>query len=416
MVRRNAQVALRPEAEAAGRDLWNRAIQTGDDLYAGNLSDLTAIGLAALGGEAPHLSPAANDDGQDGGGGGFQLRSTLSANPEPAPSPPREAAYPSVSELDVAGRPPDRTPHPGFLDSLNHDPVAAAAAGFAGYAVGVPAGVLRGGWHAVEGVGHGLNFVGSLFFPKGEAKAWGEAQTATHNALQYGRSVLADPSRLASDAVYGAKAANRSLNPFATPIPGTASGAFNHELGIGANGGETLANIVGAFATPEFAGGVNAARTFAATREANISEMTRKGVEEQTAGYLSKRYDGQGDHVLIPRRQDSIVGIKTPWLKKVPIPDWIMDSPLNVSKPRGMSQGDFYEYHYGVDPRFYGARLPRDLNGGKGWSGNRLGLDRFDGPERIWKRMPSAWKDYYTGVASGDVVRQLPQDTAETPQ
>jgi hypothetical protein len=59
MARRNAQVALRPEAGAAGRDLWNRAIQTGDDLYAGTPSDLTAIGLAALSGAAPHLTPSA---------------------------------------------------------------------------------------------------------------------------------------------------------------------------------------------------------------------------------------------------------------------------------------------------------------------------------------------------------------------
>lgn len=77
MARRNAQVALRPEADAAGRDLWNRAIQTGDDLYAGHPSDLTAIGLTALRGAAPHLTPPANDDrrynGYRGGRGlGFE--------------------------------------------------------------------------------------------------------------------------------------------------------------------------------------------------------------------------------------------------------------------------------------------------------------------------------------------------------
>jgi len=46
----------------------------------------------------------------------------------------------------------------------------------------------------------------------------------------------------------------------------------------------------------------------------------------------------------------------------------------------------------------------------------RLGLDRFNGPERIWNWMPSAWKDYYSGATRGDALGQLPQDRTETPQ
>ena len=42
----------------------------------------------------------------------------------------------------------------------------------------------------------------------------------------------------------------------------------------------------------------------------------------------------------------------------------------------------------------------------------RLGMERYSGPGRVWRRMPSAWKDYAAGVAA----RLLPQDTAEAPQ
>ena len=175
--------------------------------------------------------------------------------------------------------------------------------------------------------------------------------------------------------------------------------------------------IAGLFAAPEVATGLNAARTFAATRQANVAEMMEKGLNEPTARYLSKRYEGQGDHVLIPKHRIYILGFKAPdWFKKLDIPDWIMDSPLNVSKPRGMSQGDFYEYHYSVDPRYHGGTLPADLNGGKGWSGKRLGLERDPGLGRILKRTPQIWKDYASGVASGGALDQLSQHRSNAPQ
>src|SRR5258707_7981057 len=69
LVRRNAQLALRAEADAVARNLWNQSIQSGDELYAGNPSDLTAIGLAALDGAGSYATTAANDDDQGGSGG-----------------------------------------------------------------------------------------------------------------------------------------------------------------------------------------------------------------------------------------------------------------------------------------------------------------------------------------------------------
>jgi hypothetical protein len=455
MARRNAQAALQPQADAFARKLWSQASQNGGDLYAGNPSDLTAIGLAALGGVGPYATTAANSDDQGGDDGAFDPYSATGAglkqdgaaasdgdagNDGPYPSnavsnisqqglpisgsqsPGPDRSLPSgindpwVSELDVVGQPTTPTPHDGFLDRLNHSLPARVAGGAMGYIVGLPWSAIRAGRHAVEGVEDGVNFARSLLSPEGRAEALNEAMSATHNALQYGRSVMADPSELTHDAISGLAAANRSLNPLATPIPDTASGAFGHELDIGANAGETLTNIVGAVALPEVAEGLNAVRTFAATRDANIAKFMGQGFDEATARYLSKPYKGQGEHAIIPQAQDRILGFKPPWLGKVTIPDWIMDSPLNVSKPRGLSQGDFYEYHYGVDPHFYGSRLPRYLNGGKGWSGGQLGAERYSGAEQLWRRTPQIWKDYPAGATLGDSLGLLPGDDPGAPQ
>ena len=455
MVRRNAQLALRAEADAVARNLWNQSIQSGDDLYAGNPSDLTVIGLAALDGAGSYATTGANDDDQGGSGAafdrpsaaagegsvhagfgatagradlggphlsrtsnnGFQHRSPISQDQDlrPVPSLPSGANVPTVSELEVVGRPTYQAPHTGFLDSLNHSLAARIVGGGAGYLFGLPAGVARGGWHALEGIGDGLNFARSLVLPEGRAKAWNEAKTATHNALQYGRSVAANPSRLVDDAVSEGTAAIHNFVPFTT-MADTATGEIGHELAIGMNGGEALANVAGFFAAPEVVGGLNAARTFAATREANIAEMMERGLNEPTARHLSKPYKGQGDHALIQKSQKSIFGFEMPGLRRLPIPKWFMDSSLNVSIPRGLSQYDFYKYHYGVDPQFYGGRLPVDLNGGKGFSGKRLGFERYSNPGRTWARIPPIWKDYYAGVASGEAAGIFPQDSSETPQ
>jgi hypothetical protein len=186
LARRNADLAVRPEADAAARDLWNQGTQGGIDLQAPNPSDLTAIGLAALTGRTSYPGPTSDEIGDGGGvhitsaaglpygdsgaaGGQGEPDSPMDGRPRQGSSLPVEdpgrgvtspnaASDPTVSEVDVVGRRPAESPDPHFLDSLNHNPVVRGAAGFAGYAIGLPAGFLRGGWHALEGVWHDLNF------------------------------------------------------------------------------------------------------------------------------------------------------------------------------------------------------------------------------------------------------------------
>src|SRR6202012_1119685 len=146
------------EADAFARNLWGQSTQNGGDLYAGNPSDLTAIGLAALGGVAPYATTPAKDDGQGGGDGAFDPSSAtgagsiqgaavvsaggadsggsypsgavskgsqglpVSGNQNPGPNPPLASGTndPWVSELEVVGRTTSPTPHDGFLERLNH--------------------------------------------------------------------------------------------------------------------------------------------------------------------------------------------------------------------------------------------------------------------------------------------------------
>jgi len=428
IVRRNAQLALQAEADKVGRDLWNQATRDGNGLYAGNPSDLRAIGLATLGNPESYSPVTADEDerGVDpvyGFAGAPGRPSTEGGSPVPraqdrSPSPPRssEIDVPTVSELNVLGRRPVQAPHPGLLDDLDHNPAVRAAAGGLGFVGGLFVGVPRTGVHAIEGIGEAARFAGGLFNPQGRADAWNGTKAAANSTLQYLGSRLAHPSRLGSDIAAQGAAAVHSVIPFTTPMGDNVLGEMKHEFGIGANAGEALTNVVGLASGFELAQSLNAIRGFEAAQPARIAKYMAQGFDEPTAIHLSKPYKGMGDHGPVPRRQDSILGFKAPALKKVPIPDWVMDSPFNVSKPRGMSQGDFYEYHYRVDPRFYGARLPKDLNGGKGWSGKRLELERYDGPGRIWARTPSLYKDAAAAMSYDGSLRQRRQDDPGSPR
>jgi hypothetical protein len=103
-------------------------------------------------------------------------------------------------------------------------------------------------------------------------------------------------------------------------------------------------------------------------------------------------YEGMGHHGIVPRRftfQRPIDGLALPrWIPDRPLPKVVSDSALNVSKPDGVTRGQMYAYHYRVDPKFHGARLP-DGSGG-GWSGKKLGLQKYGLAERLWYSAPDA--------------------------
>jgi hypothetical protein len=443
MSRRNADVALRPQADAFARDLWNQGTQNGDNLSAPQPSDLTAIGLAALTGggvgptgtvkiggsggngsnddaDRPDLMAgseggstnqstgpygAANDSGQEPnpslGIGPNQQQHVLGGEP-PGPNPSATGTTaPWVDELEVDAPAYPKMAPPDGGGGWERNPAIKALGGTVGFVGGALVGPLRSLYHAAGDLKDAALFAGKLTNPfdaEGRAEAANQARDEIHGALQYGRSVVANPGRLVGDAAAAGKATVQSMNPFSGPPADTAWDEMQHEFGIGMNAGEAAANVAGFFGGGEAIAGLRAVRAFEATREANIAKSMAQGLDRETAEYLSKSYEGMGHHAIIPQRFETISSEK--WGIPIPaalegkkIPKWIMDSPLNVSKPRGMSQGDFYDYHYGVDGKFHGARLPAGLNDGKGWSGKRLNQERYSLPQRLWDGTPTFWKD-----------------------
>ena len=177
-----------------------------------------------------------------------------------------------------------------------------------------------------------------------------------------------------------------------------------HQFQHGTNLGEAAANVAGLFAGGEVVQGLRAADAFEATRAANVTKFIDQGANPKLAEYLAQPYEGMGHHSGVSRK----------FAKELNLPPPLVDSRFNVAIPRGMSRGDFYEYHYRVDPAAKGFRLPAGLNDGKGWRPRELGLTKYALPERIWRGMPVRWKDAISTIPFADAPAFY--DQLEQPQ
>jgi len=89
------------------------------------------------------------------------------------------------------------------------------------------------------------------------------------------------------------------------------------------------------------------------------------------------------------------------------LPEIYSDSVFNVLKPEGISRGDFYELHYKVDPKFRGARVIP----GEGWSGKKLGLERYGLAGQLWQGSPPPLKARVGGLgATAGAGMYMPED------
>lgn len=196
-----------------------------------------------------------------------------------------------------------------------------------------------------------------------------------------------------------------SVNPFDAPMSGTFRDVVAHEFGKGANLGETAVNVAATVAAPETGIGLARAVAFDATKAARVAKLVKGGANPRLAEYLAEPYEGMGHHAVVPRRfkiPESIWGIPVDQhFAGRSLPGWLSDSPLNVSIPLGMSRDEFYKYHYAVDDRFHGAKLPADLNNGKGWSGTREGARRYGAARQVWAGMPVPLKGGIAAVGIG---------------
>ena len=291
-----------------------------------------------------------------------------------------------------AGRLPVTTPR---SKPWRETDAAKKAVGSVAYGVGAVAGAPLTVYHTARDVAEaglfGLQWAGALG-PLVQAQATKAAADAAGGALRYARSAIDDPSRVASDARDAAGHAIDNMSPFNAELSGSLWDVTKHQFQHGENLGEAATNVAGMFAGGELVQGLRAAKGFEATRVATIANLVEQGANPKLAEYLAQRYEGMGHHSLISRSR----------AKKLNLPRWLVDSPLNVAAPRGMSRNDFYKYHYQVDPKAGGFRLPAHLNGGKGWRPKELGLTKYSRPQRFWNGMPVRLKDAMATIPFAD--------------
>jgi hypothetical protein len=258
--------------------------------------------------------------------------------------------------------------------------------------------VVTGGVHLVHNALDGAilaerlqnPFVDYLISPPGES-ATDQLMGIELGALGLAKKVVTDPRGVAHEVAEGIRQLERDTDPRATPEAPTLSGEMRRNFHIGRRQGEVGMEIA-PYAVG--AGELKATADLGALARANsVGRYLKQGFSAAKAERLAQPYRGMGDHAFIKR------GARLPrLLGGAPVPEWIVDSPFNVLKPSGISTGDMYELHFKVDPQMYGARLPGGSGRGSGWSGKRLGLQKYDGPARLWFRTPNATKRAVAGT------------------
>jgi hypothetical protein len=273
--------------------------------------------------------------------------------------------------------------------------LAKGVGGAVAFVAGVPFGVGRAAVHAAGDIQDGLGFASKLASPfddEAREAAWNDVANTGRGMAKYVQDAIADPSQIVSDARDATHQAHVGLDPLATPIAGTLWDEMHHKFGVGANVGEIGANVAATLAGGEILEGLRGIEAAqGAIEAAGVPRYLKVGASPALAEHLAAPYEGMGSH-YIPRRAqfpEQVLGIPLPSpIAGQPLPKAYIDSVFNVSKPAGMSRGEFYKYHYAVDPKFYGARLPADVDEGRGWSGLKLGLQRYDRLGRLWHGAP----------------------------
>jgi hypothetical protein len=254
---------------------------------------------------------------------------------------------------------------------------------------GAAAGIVRGGVHAVEGIAEGGAFLGRLANPTRHLQAGGSPEVAqiagaVKKGATYVRKAVGDPEVILRDGAALGRRMRTELDPGATPEATTLEGEIARRFDIGMNQGELVFDVgtagIGGPAAKSMKG------FGALSRGGRAEKYLAQGFDEAKAAYLAQPYpaSGMGSH-YIPRRFG--------------LPEWFTESEFNVLKPEGISRGDMYELHYKVDPGFYGAGLEGRTRGG-GWSGKRLGLERYGPAGRIWHGAPAPLKARVGGSAA----------------
>jgi hypothetical protein len=356
---RNAQAGeLARDAEAKGRQIWEDSIRTGRDVLGRTQSELRELG------------------------------GSNSGNSKTAVAPSSTPQYSGISWLD-------------------RNPVGKAFGGDYAEKVGRTVGVARGIGHSAVGLGEGLDFVSRLLDPYdaeingADNSAWSQAFAAGKAATDYVGKGLGDPASVGRD--IGKKIHDVYVDtvPSATPVADTFIGEMKRRAGIGANQGELAWNagtLVAGTPALKAVEGLGAAAD--ATGAAKFMEM---GFTPAKAARLTEPYNGLGHHSPVPQALADKLGL----------PKWLRDSSLNVVKPDDLNQGDFYEFHFQVDPYFNVARFSPKIGGGV-WNGKVLGLQKYGPLGRFWYGTPTPLAGL--SMATGAAGLSNYQTTQDSPQ
>ncbi len=261
---------------------------------------------------------------------------------------------------------------------LDRSDAAKATAGALARAAGVVPGAARGAWHTAKDAFQGVEFLSrlanpfdALVAPPGEG-AWDQAADMVRDVVGDASNAISNPKTVvdtASDAIHRLDV---SVNPGATPQAKTFGGEVARNFNIGQNQGEF------AFDVGSLLSGIGEAKGLSLLGklpEEGAAKYLARGVSPQLSEYFAKPYTGMGHHTLARRTKLPLLG--------GPVPSAVSDNPFFLLKPGGMSNGDFYELHYSVDPFYHGGRVPREFGGG-GWSGKSLGWEKHGPLARTW--------------------------------
>jgi hypothetical protein len=277
---------------------------------------------------------------------------------------------------------------------LDQSELAKAVAGQIAETVGYVPGVFRGGRDAIKDgleaaeMGYALQHPLEALTTEGLARAgWRKLIPMTIGTVDTTEAVIHDPSILKRAAQDKLHQMNVDLNPSATPM----ADSFVDEMGrrerIGDNRGklgfDVISNVAGG-AEFRTVNGINKVRKalYGPALAANYGAASRARLAES---YV----EGMGSHYISRR-----------WGKDHGIPDWIIDSPFNVSRPPGLTKGEMYMYHAMYDPKFEGAYLGKRLDRSD-WRFKDFDAERFGPTERLIYGAPGALKGTVGGSVGG---------------
>ena len=244
-----------------------------------------------------------------------------------------------------------------------------------------------------------LNPFDLILSPPGQS-AWDQILQTDDAIENYIGRRIRHPGLVANDIGAGLHRFRLATDPSASPAARTFPAEMMRRGTIGLNQGGAFLDIWSGLN-----GGLEL-RTMGAiprlTREAAEAKYLARGYPAPIARYFSEPYTGMGSH-YIPQR--------TPLPKFLgggPRPKAILDSPLFLLKPEGVTKGEMFERHFKVD-RFYNGGPAKRKYGITRWSGKELGWEKYGLLGKVVYGAPPALKATVGGVlgAGAGTVRAV---------